>query len=180
MDKSIRMVKALAQETGKRIPWILITMGAILILQGIQNASVARENSADSKTLLQRVASLSEDNKRLAQGNQALTKQNNELAQAARNHTDCLAQLFARYTQTRTAIMSVDLNSCTTSTEQSVQSASTAQAVQTPSNSLGPQTPSTTPQETPTTPQLPPSQSFLRKQADTITNLLHALTLGLL
>lgn len=111
-DKIIRLLKALSNESVKRLPYIILVGLILIFIQFVhlnnktaQSVRVATGNSIDTKTLLKRVAALSEDNKKLTQQNLDIAKQN-----AA--HLDCVANLFAQYTRDQRPIYDIDLDKC--------------------------------------------------------------------
>lgn len=111
-NKVVRLSKALRNESIKRLPWIFLIFLVLLFAQFVrfnsqtaENTRIVRSNSTDTKTLLQRVADLSADNKRLTEQNLLLSKLTND-------HVDCLAKLFARYTQDRQPVSYADLTTC--------------------------------------------------------------------
>jgi cell division protein FtsB len=113
MEKISRFIKALASESRKRIPYVFLVLAVVFLAQFVklnyqtaQGVQIAKDNSADAKSLLKKVAALSADNKKLAE-------QNNRLATQNAAHIDCIASLFARYTRDHQPIVLYDLNTCT-------------------------------------------------------------------
>lgn len=111
-DKLVRLFKALTNESVKRLPYVLLVLLVLSVVQLVhisnqtaQNIDIATKNSVDNRNLLKQVAALSADNKRLAQ-------QNNRLAKENTTHQDCAAQLFAQYTRDLRPVVMLDLTTC--------------------------------------------------------------------
>lgn len=122
MDRLRRLANALRNETAKRLPYILLIFIVLSVIGGFKSyhkisegVQIAKDNSMSSKTLLQKVASLSEDNKRLSAQNKVISTQNNQLAQQNAKHIDCIAGLLAQYTRDQKPVLSVDLDNCSIS-----------------------------------------------------------------
>lgn len=164
--KVTRLLHALSNESVRRVPYVFLLLIILSLVQftrlQIQTAhgvQIAKDNAVDAKTLLTKVASLSEDNKQLITQNKSLTEQNIQIANDNAKHLDCLADLFARYTRTGQAIYAIDLNSCMVITQKGASTPSTTapRAAQPSSTSPGvAPSASSSPQSTPsTTPSLP-------------------------
>lgn len=121
IDKTVRLVKAFAKESAKRLPYILAIFLLIIVLQGYNNGRITKGNSTDTKTLLNRVASLGEDNKKLTQQNIDLQRQtNNQLA--------CLSNLFIDFINSGRAVTKADADSCSVSSALTEQATSSSEA----------------------------------------------------
>jgi hypothetical protein len=112
-------LRAFINESVKRLPYVLLLLVILTVFQLVrlstqtnQGVRIAQGNSLDSKNLLKKVASLSENNKTLIIQNKNLTEQNIEIANENARHLDCLAKLFAAYTQDLRPISLVDLDGC--------------------------------------------------------------------
>lgn len=111
-DKVIRFTKAFTNESVRRLPYIILLLVVLSLVQFIrisnqtaESVRIATGNSIDNKSLLKKVAALSEDNKNL-------TKQNIQIAKESATHLDCVADLFARYTRDQSPVLKVDLMTC--------------------------------------------------------------------
>ena len=118
-NKLIRLVGAIWRETIKRVPYILLVLGCILIYQfirlNIQTAEgvrLAKQTSDSNQILLNKISELSEDNKKLSQDNKNLTEQSNRLAEQSNHYLDCIAKVFAKYTRDYLPIVDINLNTC--------------------------------------------------------------------
>jgi hypothetical protein len=180
-----RLLKALSNESIKRLPYIFFVLIVLSLIQFVrlsnqtaQGVQIAKDNSLDSRSLLKKVADIAQDNKRLSLQNKQLTEQNIQIASDNAKHLDCLADLFAQYTRTGRPILQLDLNTCMITQESLGTSATGAQTVAPPS-SPSPSVGSSFPQSsTPTTsPQLNGSQTILNQLQNTSSNFLKALGL---
>lgn len=180
-----RLLRALSNESIKRLPYIFLVLIILSIIQFIrlstqtaQGVQISKNNSLDSKTLLKRVADLAQDNKQLSIQNKQLTEQNIQIASDNAKHLDCLANLFANYTRTGRPILQLDLSTCMITQGSSGTSATGAQTSAPPSLP-SPADHSSSPQ--PTTPAATPpsnnSQSILDQIRNTGSNFLKALGL---
>lgn len=111
-NKIIRLSKALRYESAKRLPWIIalvILLGGFAFYQSYhktaEGVQIARDNTTSLKNLGLQIKTLTEQNTEL-------TKQNNKLATENAKHIDCIAKLFAYWTQTGTPVTTTDLNAC--------------------------------------------------------------------
>lgn len=183
--KLSRLLRALSNESVKRLPYIFFVLIVLSLVQFIrlstqtaQGVQIAKDNSLDSKTLLKRVAELAQDNKQLSIQNKQLTEQNIQIAHENAQHLDCLADLFARYTRDGRPILTLDLNSCMITEESSKTNSTGTQTAPQPSLS-NPSVVSPSPQSTtPTTPSQPDnSQSILDQLRNAGSNFFKALGL---
>ncbi len=117
--KAKNLLIGLGRESIKRVPYMILVWVIISFVQLIgvsrqtaEGVRIAKDNSLDSKILLQKVADLGVDNKALSLQNKQLLEQNVQLANQNAAHIDCLANLFARYTRDLTPIQSIDLSAC--------------------------------------------------------------------
>lgn len=171
-DKIIRLAKALSNESVKRLPYIIL-IGLILIFiqfvhlnnQTAQGVRIATSNSVDSKTLLKKVAALSEDNKKLTQQNLDIAKENTA-------HLDCVAKLFAKYTRDLKPLYDINLDNCFI--QEGAQMLSTASPAVSPqslpnrSASSSKPTPTKVPPQLNIPPTVPKSPSLLERTVHTV------------
>lgn len=122
INKAIRVITAFWQESLKRLPYIFVVLGVIFIYQFVQlnmqtaeGVRLAKKTSEGNQILLKKITGLSRDNKELSKQNKALSEQNNTLAEQNDRHIDCVAKLFATYTQNLKPVILTDLDVCSIS-----------------------------------------------------------------
>lgn len=155
IDKTVRLIKAFAKESAKRLPYILAIFLLIIVLQGYNNGRITKGNSTDTKTLLNRVASLGEDNKRLTQQNIDLQRQTN-------NQLSCLSNLFIDFINSGRSVTKADAASCSVSTASAAQTGAPSQPTasqQSSSNRVSGASPSSSSQSAPATSPAQPNPS---------------------
>lgn len=141
-----------------RIPYMIAVFVFLILILGfksyqntVEGVRIARENSEINRSVLQKIAGLSEDNKRLSE-------QNNELAQQNATHIDCVAKIFAEYTRDQRPIGEVDLNNCIINSDGTQAMGSSAKIGTTAQRGNAPSaTPSQQPSSSP--PSTPPPSS---------------------
>lgn len=102
-----RFAKALATESGKRVPYIIAIAFLIWLGGAWVQFNKTTENIRATKSLTSKVVSLTRQNK-------VLTKQNKNLTNRTIYYNKCLLSLFANYTRTQEAIHITDVSKCET------------------------------------------------------------------
>jgi hypothetical protein len=184
-NKVSRLLRALSNESVKRLPYIFFVLIVISLIQFVrlgnqtaQGVQIAKDNSLDGKALLKKVADLAQDNKQLGLQNKKLAEQNIQIANDNAKHLDCLADLFAQYTRTGRPILQLDLNTCMI-TQGSVGTSATDAQTSAPPSLPNPSVQSSLPQSN-TNSQPSPlngSQTILDHIRNTGSNFLKALGL---
>lgn len=135
-DKIIRFTKALSNESVRRLPYIMLVLLVLLVVQSYstshqtaQNTKIVRQNSDSNKVLIQRIATLSEDNKRL-------TQQNIDLQKQTRDQVSCISNMFIDFVNSDKALSKADAANCSVSTQDSGQPASPSSQGSTQQSSL--------------------------------------------
>jgi cell division protein FtsB len=115
INKLIRLIKALWQETLKRVPYIIALLIIIGMAAGIQSyrktaegVKIAKDNSVTIKNQGKDLKQQADDIKTLTQQNKNLSAQNNRLARANAAHIDCIARYFSMFATARLE----DLDKC--------------------------------------------------------------------
>lgn len=154
MRRIVSITKAFATELGKRLPWVFLLMGALILIQNVQEGKFRNQNQTE---LLEKIASQSADIKVLSEQNKALSQQAIVLSNRSAKQVDCVKQLFVDYINTRKPIASVDSEACrvigtSETTTSSRQTQSKPQLATPPSQkptNPKPPTPPTNPQDKP-------------------------------
>lgn len=169
MRRIVSITKAFATETAKRLPWIILLLGVLIIAQNIQDSKVRNQNQT---VLLKKIASQSEDIKRLSEQNHALSQQAIVLSNRSVQQVDCVKQLFVDYINTRKPIASVDSDACTV-----VGAGGTASSSNQPQSKPQLATP---PSQKPTNPKppTPPTNPQDKPVRGLLNRLLHFIGLG--
>lgn len=110
MRRLAGFTKALLTESAKRLPWILLLLGIIIVGQNIQTSKLQNQNQT---TLLKKIASQSADIKRLSEQNHALSQQAIDLSNRSAQQVDCVKQLFVDYINTHQPITKANSATCT-------------------------------------------------------------------
>ena len=170
INKVQRIATELVKESAKRVPYILLILLVLLLVQSYHNTQLARDNSSATKSLLKKVASLGEDNKRLSEENQTLSQQGIRLAQQNAGHIDCIKKLFVDYVNSG-VLSRADADNCT------VDAVATSETSQSSTSSFYYQVPaSTAPKKQPDSPSThqpaKPQSSFLGQAVDNVTKFL--------
>lgn len=144
-DRIIRFVKALSNESVRRLPYIMFVLLVLLVIQSYntshetaQNTKVVRQNSDSNKVLIQRIATLSEDNKHL-------TQQNIDLQKQTRDQVSCITNLFIDFVNSDKSLSKADATNCSVSTQDNAQASSPTSQGGTGSSSASPSAGQTSP-----------------------------------
>lgn len=133
IDKSVRMIKALGEETIKRLPYIALLLLILTLFGGYQSYRKTAEGVEIAKDNSLIIKQLAEDNKRLSEQNKQLSEENRRLAAQNQAYIKCIADVFARYTRDFRPVIIEDLAKCKTPTSDTQQS-TTSSDTSTPSN----------------------------------------------
>jgi hypothetical protein len=111
-NKLIRLLKALSNETVKRIPYVILLLIILIFAQTVQA-------NHTGNSLIKKVAQLSEDNKKLSQQNNQLLQQGVGTVKQIKLSSDqsvainkCIGYTFATYTQTLSPVDFVNIDNC--------------------------------------------------------------------
>jgi hypothetical protein len=118
-DKTIRLIKALSNESVKRLPYIII-IGLILVFaqfvrlnnQTAEGVMVAKNNSIGNQLLLKKIAEQAVQIAELSKENKASSQKNTSISKENSAHIDCVAKLFAQYTRDLKPVDDVNLDNC--------------------------------------------------------------------
>lgn len=110
----VSKVKAFGTESAKRIPYIVFVLLILLLVQGARSYSKTVEAVNLATKNSEKVRILTEQNTDLLKKNKELNEQAVKISRENSAHIDCVAQLFARYTQVGIPVYLADndLNQC--------------------------------------------------------------------
>lgn len=111
-DRAVRFAKAFGYESAKRIPYILLVMGAVLIWQGYQNSRQSAQNSAQLKTVVEQLTKVVNNTNTLSTKANGLATQANDIGNKNTVHIDCVKDLFVDYINTGRKISKADSDRC--------------------------------------------------------------------
>jgi hypothetical protein len=138
INKTFRFGRALWQETAKRIPYILLVMLFLLLVQSYFNSKQAAETTKQTKQTSQTTAALIKSQQKILDAIKESTENNQQISEHQANIIICMLQVpVAQRTtdlqqQCRAEVEAGDKTSTVTPSQNSTPSASNS----TPSNSI--------------------------------------------